>query len=32
MGDMQYKRFLFFNVIGAFLWAVLYPNFRFLSG
>ena len=25
MGDMQYKRFLFFNVIGAFLWAVCIP-------
>lgn len=25
MGDMQYKKFLFYNVIGAFLWAVFIP-------
>ncbi|OGE12090.1 hypothetical protein A3G14_00770 [Candidatus Curtissbacteria bacterium RIFCSPLOWO2_12_FULL_38_9] len=32
MGDMQYKRFLFFNVIGAFLWAVLIPILGFYLG
>ena len=32
MGDMQYKRFLFFNVIGAFLWAVCVPILGFYLG
>jgi len=32
MGDMQYKRFLFFNVIGAFLWAVCIPILGFYLG
>ncbi|KKP93638.1 MAG: hypothetical protein UR98_C0003G0008 [Parcubacteria group bacterium GW2011_GWA1_36_12] len=32
MGNMQYKRFLFFNVIGAFLWAVCIPLTGFYLG
>lgn len=32
MGDMKYKRFLFFNVIGGFLWAVLIPFLGFYLG
>lgn len=32
MGDMTYKRFLFFNVIGAFLWAVCIPLAGFFLG
>ena len=32
MGDMQYKRFLFFNIIGAFLWAVCIPLTGFYLG
>lgn len=32
MGDMKYKRFLFYNIIGAFLWAVLIPMLGFYLG
>lgn len=32
MGDMPYSRFIFFNVIGAFLWAVCLPFAGFFLG
>lgn len=32
MGDMQYKKFLFFNVIGAFFWAVCIPLLGYYLG
>lgn len=32
MGDMPYKRFLFFNIIGAFFWAVCIPLLGFYLG
>lgn len=32
MGDMPYKRFLFFNFFGALLWAVLVPVLGFYLG
>lgn len=32
MGDMQYKRFLFFNIVGGFLWAVIIPVLGFYLG
>lgn len=32
MGDMQYKRFLFYNVLGGFLWAVLIPVLGYYLG
>ncbi len=32
MGDMPYKRFLFFNIVGAFLWAICIPVLGFYLG
>lgn len=32
MGDMPYSKFIFFNVIGAFLWAVCLPFAGFFLG
>ncbi|MBI2598814.1 VTT domain-containing protein [Candidatus Curtissbacteria bacterium] len=32
MGDMRYRRFLFFNVIGAILWAVCLPVLGYFLG
>lgn len=32
MGDMKYRKFLFFNLIGAFLWAVCIPFAGYFLG
>lgn len=32
MGDMNYKRFLMFNIVGAFLWAVCIPFAGYFLG
>lgn len=32
MGDMPYRKFLLFNVLGAFLWAVCLPVFGYFLG
>lgn len=32
MGDMNYRKFLFFNLIGAFLWAVCIPFAGYFLG